>query len=231
MPVTLSVFATANIRLCGLPFMAGFYSKDIILELILIRALNSFIFIVILISTALTVFYSYRLIFILRRNYIASESLTGIKDFDLNISLGLLTLFFPSIFGGILLSWSLFYSPQIIFLSFIIKRSIFILVCISIIIIAGLISLAKKQGKRTLTRFNSLMWFLPLVFSVYFSIINLEKAKIFIRVNEISWNETILYKTLLKSIKLAGDSNKKLISSLFSKRIFFIFMILVFQIA
>jgi NADH-ubiquinone oxidoreductase chain 5 len=101
MPLTLRVFITSNIRLCGLPFMAGFYSKDLILEFIIIRGINIFLFLIIVVSTALTVIYSCRLVFMLRSNFFVFEPLSGIEDYDTIIVLRFLFLFSPSIFGGL----------------------------------------------------------------------------------------------------------------------------------
>merc|ERR1712121_53164 len=101
MPFTLRTFITANLRLCGLPFMAGFYSKDLILEIFIIRRLNLFIFIIIILSTALTVLYSCRLAFLLGANNFKGERLSGIKDFDSVVVTGYRFLLVPSIFGGL----------------------------------------------------------------------------------------------------------------------------------
>lgn len=39
-PVLVSYFNVANLALCGMPFLAGFYSKDLILERILMQTRN-----------------------------------------------------------------------------------------------------------------------------------------------------------------------------------------------
>jgi NADH-ubiquinone oxidoreductase chain 5 len=100
-PFTLGVFITANLSLCGLPFIAGFYSKDLILERLIMRRLNIFIFVIIVVSTALTVIYSCRLAYLLGANRFKGEKLTGIVDFDPVVVIGFFFLFFPSIFGGL----------------------------------------------------------------------------------------------------------------------------------
>merc|ERR1711970_1557274 len=102
LPLTISIFTVANLSLCGMPFMAGFYSKDLVLEMIIIGELNMLMFIVMLVSTALTVIYSCRLVFLVRRNYFYYEPLISIEDYDKLVMLRFTCLFFLSIFGGIL---------------------------------------------------------------------------------------------------------------------------------
>lgn len=59
-PITSSSILIANIALCGLPFLAGFYSKDLIMEYILIGGFNSLIVSLTLIAVGFTTLYSIR---------------------------------------------------------------------------------------------------------------------------------------------------------------------------
>jgi NADH-ubiquinone oxidoreductase chain 5 len=62
-PLTRTCFNVANLALCGIPFLAGFYSKDLILEIVLLRNINIFSFFLYFFSTGLTVSYSFRLVY------------------------------------------------------------------------------------------------------------------------------------------------------------------------
>lgn len=63
MPLTIMCMNLANLALCGFPFLAGFYSKDLILEMAVIRSLNFVSFVLYVLSTSLTVCYTFRLIY------------------------------------------------------------------------------------------------------------------------------------------------------------------------
>jgi len=60
LPTIISCIILANLALSGFPFLAGFYSKDIIIEFILIRSFNIIILTTTIISLGLTAFYSIR---------------------------------------------------------------------------------------------------------------------------------------------------------------------------
>lgn len=62
LPLTIACLLVANIALCGLPFIAGFYSKDIIIEICLFSPTNSVIVIILITATIITAAYSLRLI-------------------------------------------------------------------------------------------------------------------------------------------------------------------------
>lgn len=59
-PVTATCILIANTALCGFPFIAGFYSKDLIIETAIFSEQNRFIVILILLSVGFTSFYSIR---------------------------------------------------------------------------------------------------------------------------------------------------------------------------
>nr|YP_010580909.1 NADH dehydrogenase subunit 5 [Entemnotrochus rumphii]UZT27094.1 NADH dehydrogenase subunit 5 [Entemnotrochus rumphii] len=61
MPLTVSCLNVANLALCGAPFMSGFYSKDMILELCLGGSYNLFMLLLIFLATGMTASYSLRL--------------------------------------------------------------------------------------------------------------------------------------------------------------------------
>jgi len=99
----ISIILIANIRLCGLPFLRGFYSKDLIIEMLLIKGKNLFLFIFIMLGTILTVLYSCRLRFLVGLNFLKTESLFFISENSLFMILGMLFLLPFSIIGGIII--------------------------------------------------------------------------------------------------------------------------------
>ena len=221
-PFTLRMFMTANLRLCGLPFIAGFYSKDLILEIFIMRRLNLFIFIIIVLSTALTVLYSCRLAFLLGANRFKGERLTGIKDFDPVVVVGYSFLLVPSIFGGLGGNWVFYPVMPVIFFPLILKGFIFTLVLTSAVLILRFILDSSDRLSASLKRhLNSKMWFLPLVARAALSYGTLLRGKKFRKVGEIGWNEYFLYGLIFKLLSSRGPKLEKLIIVRFSQRVIF----------
>lgn len=61
MPLTSTVLNVANLSLCGIPFMAGFYSKDLIVEVLLVSFSPVLRVVLIMLSVCLTSVYSIKL--------------------------------------------------------------------------------------------------------------------------------------------------------------------------
>ena len=196
-PIVTSVILIANISLCGLPFLRGFYSKDIILELIIIKGINILIVLVVLLGTFLTVAYSCRIRFLVALNINKAESCYQINDNDLFILIGIILLFPSSVLGGIKLSWNIFSFNYIVYLPAWLKLSI--IICIGTRILFSVIYyLNKKNNNSNLFNwFLSNIWFIPLTFSVKSTTKSLDYAKRFNLIVEISWLEMTLFKKLL----------------------------------
>ena len=102
--LSVSIIIIANISLCGLPFLSGFYSKDIIIEIIIIKGKNLFIFFILILGTSLTVIYSCRLNFLISLNFIKIESFYNISENSSLIILGITFLLPLSVIGGVIIS-------------------------------------------------------------------------------------------------------------------------------
>ncbi|XP_063900166.1 NADH-ubiquinone oxidoreductase chain 5-like [Zophobas morio] len=63
MPLTCVYFNICSLSLCGLPFLRGFYSKDLILEVMSIGYLNLFVYLIFYLSIGFTVCYRARLVY------------------------------------------------------------------------------------------------------------------------------------------------------------------------
>lgn len=104
LPVAARIFSVGSLRLCGLPFITGFFSKDIILELLFIGETNLMLFFLRLVATSLTVLYSLRVIWFVFSGVRLSESYNFTQEGSKAILRGPLILILPSIFGGMLIS-------------------------------------------------------------------------------------------------------------------------------
>nr|YP_010570936.1 NADH dehydrogenase subunit 5 [Phlugiolopsis brevis]UZG90798.1 NADH dehydrogenase subunit 5 [Phlugiolopsis brevis] len=114
MPLTVICFNVSNLALCGMPFLAGFYSKDLILEIVSLSYLNGVSFFLYFFSTGLTVCYSLRLVYYSMTGDFNSASLHPLSDEGWIMLKGMLTLMMMAIMGGCTLSWVLFPSPSMI---------------------------------------------------------------------------------------------------------------------
>merc|ERR1712002_1206821 len=101
MPKVSSIINVGNIRLCGLPFMRGFYSKDRILEAIFMSNTNILVFMLVLLATILTVAYSCRLTYLVGNRIMEAETRYYISEIDKFMILGIIFLLPFSVMGGL----------------------------------------------------------------------------------------------------------------------------------
>jgi len=99
LPITSFYFVGSSIALCGFPFLAGFYSKDLILEAYFIMSTNSFIFLIVFFSTIFTLTYSVRLIYYMFFKNIGVRSLLNVRE-EIGIIIPMGVLFIFSVLAG-----------------------------------------------------------------------------------------------------------------------------------
>ena len=113
-PITISCLNIANLALCGLPFLAGFYSKDIILEAVLLSDINLFARILFFFSTGLTVSYSLRLFYYAFIISINQRSFNILNDNRVVMIKSIWGLIVFAIVGGAIINWLIFpFSPMV----------------------------------------------------------------------------------------------------------------------
>lgn len=159
-PISLRFVLVARFRLCGLPFMSAFFSKEIVLERILYLNNSSYAYCLIMRGIFLTACYRFRFlrsVFLVRSK---SERLTLKNDQDMACLRRILVLYFPAFLGG----WAL---QKIIFSSLVTFISCFNLKLL-VMILLGLGGLVGRWISRNSSFKNSHLkrrlisiWMLP----------------------------------------------------------------------
>nr|YP_010274898.1 NADH dehydrogenase subunit 5 [Tagiades menaka]UJV31582.1 NADH dehydrogenase subunit 5 [Tagiades menaka] len=165
-PLTSLCMNISNLALCGIPFLAGFYSKDLILEMVMMSNLNMLIFYLYYFSTGLTMFYTIRLLMYLMLNDYNLLCIYNLYDEDYVMLKSMFMLLFMSVIVGGMLSWLIFPFPYMIYLPLNLK-----LMVLYVSFLGGLMgyfisnmkiySLNKFLLSYELSSFLSLMWFMP----------------------------------------------------------------------
>merc|ERR1711988_1700127 len=94
----------SNIALCGLPFLSGFYSKDLLIELRLYNNYSFMVFFLFIFSTILTSCYRVRLILTGLSSPNIRTCIHTVSDCNTNNTNPILMLCIGAIFGGCIIN-------------------------------------------------------------------------------------------------------------------------------
>lgn len=193
-PLSSACFNVANLALCGIPFLAGFYSKDLILEIVSLSYINIFSFFLFFFSTGLTVCYTFRLLFYTIIGGSNFSSLNLLRDEGWIILKRIIGLMIISIIGGSILSWIIFPTCLVIILPIYLKL-LTLLVCILGGLVGYLISNVslyfnnKSIYYYNLSNFLGLMWFIPYVTTYGIVMYPLGLGKLVVKSFDQGWRE------------------------------------------
>nr|YP_009186003.1 NADH dehydrogenase subunit 5 [Tetartopeus terminatus]ALO71190.1 NADH deshydrogenase subunit 5 [Tetartopeus terminatus] len=222
MPLTCCIFNISNLSLCGLPFMSGFYSKDLILEIMSMNYLNIYIYLIFFISTGLTVSYTIRLIYYTIMGSFNYFSLNTLNDTSMMMLGGMMGLIFLVIMGGSILMWLIFPTPYFVCLPYYMK-----MMALIVSLIGGWLGYELSQfnlsySLNTLTNlkislFFSSMWNMPVLSTLGVSFYPMYLGKYIYKNLDQGWSEYLgsqnLYYNLKKSsglIQFLSKNNLKL---------------------
>nr|YP_010042744.1 NADH dehydrogenase subunit 5 [Ophidiaster granifer]QPC56391.1 NADH dehydrogenase subunit 5 [Ophidiaster granifer] len=132
LPNTSSCIILGSLALSGIPFLAGFYSKDLILEIGLTNLANSLGIILSLIATLLTSAYSLRIIYFCFINSPTFNVIPPSNEENTNLSNSLNRLAIGTIISGWIISTFILFNTPISIAPFL-KNLTFIITLLSII--------------------------------------------------------------------------------------------------
>nr|YP_010878993.1 NADH dehydrogenase subunit 5 [Batracomorphus lineatus]WHE42645.1 NADH dehydrogenase subunit 5 [Batracomorphus lineatus] len=116
MPFSSSCFNISNICLCGIPFLSGFFSSDLIFESFSFNSYSLFLYIMFYISVGMTCFYSIRLFYYCFFSSFNMGCYICFYDYYNLMSVSVFFLSFMSIFFGGFIFW--FFDLNLYFLYF-----------------------------------------------------------------------------------------------------------------
>nr|YP_004123576.1 NADH dehydrogenase subunit 5 [Alpheus distinguendus]ACV90183.1 NADH dehydrogenase subunit 5 [Alpheus distinguendus] len=194
MPLSVMMINLANLALCGTPFLAGFYSKDLILEIAFMNELNSVCFWLLVLSTGLTVCYTFRLVFYSISGDYNLASNAMVSDEDSVMTYPMMALGLGAISGGCVLSWLMFPSPSMICMS-----SEFKLLALLVSAIGGFIGYMLNMTSvnhflmslkmYSLVVFSGSMWFMPSISTKGVSEVPLRAGQKYHHYGDSGWSE------------------------------------------
>lgn len=193
-PITSLCINISNLALCGIPFLAGFYSKDLILEIVSLRNLNLLIYYIYYLSTGLTIFYTIRLIIYLIVNDYNLIRIYNLYDEDYTILKRIIVLLFIRVISGSILSWIIFLNPYIIYLPLNIK-----IIVVYVRLLGGFIgyfirniiiySINKFLITYNIRRFLCLIWFIPRLSTYGLNYYFLKLGQNLLKYIDLGWSE------------------------------------------
>nr|YP_010502036.1 NADH dehydrogenase subunit 5 [Tomocerus caputiviolaceus]UXC95411.1 NADH dehydrogenase subunit 5 [Tomocerus caputiviolaceus] len=232
LPLISVYFFGASLALCGFPFLSGFYSKDVILEMFLMGSMNYFFLMIIFLATMMTMTYSFRLIFFLFFKNMGPKSLLYLGE-DSMMFYPMFFLFILSIFSGSMMSW-IYFPMFVVVLPYFLK--LLVIVGLIFFFVISLMFMFTKNfflllKMKLMVFHHGMMWLLPFLSTALFIPV-LKMGSYLLKNFDHGWLEQysgqyIYLKITSSSLKIDFLNNLNLKSYLM---IFFLFVVFIFLV-
>nr|YP_010625954.1 NADH dehydrogenase subunit 5 [Sininocellia chikun]WBK02700.1 NADH dehydrogenase subunit 5 [Sininocellia chikun] len=237
MPITLISLNISNLALCGMPFLAGFYSKDLILEMMSMSETNFLIYFLFYISTGLTVMYSVRLVYYTMMKNYSYFSFVLLNENSKFMLFGMAGMVFMAIFGGSMMMWIMFSWESMIMLTYVMKLMVIIVIIMGAWLGYELSLMSIKNfliinNQKELLNFLGTMWYMPIIFSYGISKKFFEESGKLNKLFDQGWSELLgvqgLYNYLNNNsniLQMIQNNDLKLIFLFFIMFMMFLYLI------
>nr|DAZ91231.1 TPA_asm: ND5 [Gammarus fossarum] len=162
-PILGILLSVTNLALCGFPFLAGFYSKDMILEYMFMASSNLFVVFMFILGTGLTVGYSFRMFYLSGSNVSVGNVVSGGQDVSWFVLVSVFCLFVASLLSGFVMYWVGLPILSVCYLGGV--QKVFIVVAS---LLGGVLSYSYMQssnmkfgGLKLVEMLVGMMWFMP----------------------------------------------------------------------
>nr|ASM41790.1 NADH dehydrogenase subunit 5 [Leptura arcuata]QVM79134.1 NADH dehydrogenase subunit 5 [Leptura annularis] len=194
MPLTCVFFNICNFSLCGLPFLSGFYSKDLIVEIMTMEYLNVFIYLIFYISVGLTVCYSFRLSYYTLSGNFNYTSLNMLSENNLIMLKGMGGLILLVVMMGSILSWLIFPFPYFICLPYLLKMMTLLMIIIGMwfgyeMAKFKIMDILFSLNNISLSIFLGSMWYMPMISTLGLNYKPIHLGEFYIKYFDQGWIE------------------------------------------
>ena len=233
-PITISCLNIANMALCGLPFLSGFYSKDLIIEMSLFNSTNVVILVLFIIATIITAAYSIRLIITCLLGINVGMGVQYVSDESLDNTWPILILTLGAVVGGCTINWFIFMPISEPILRYRIKLLAFVVTLLGGFIMWGAVLILKRltYNMKVIHDSRAYIWFIVPMSTQIMMSEPFKIGKINLRVIDQGWVESIGAQGSFKFFEMIFKKYQLWQSSIITGhlRLIIVFLLLIFII-